>query len=215
LQWPGSVPCSSYGSIVISLRQFNPPREKAVLAWLLLLVALACCAAGLLVTPAITGPVILAVLAEGAAFALAYPLGYATIKLVLSLRRPAAAAGRPRRLRRRAALMGADDRQRRHPAAAAGARRAAAIAPLAAGVATAMVGPVMVMAANALMPTPPERRSSTTRCRWVGVAGQLAGVPALELRRWLRSSGRRATAAHTAAPLVPHHHPTHQPFWPP
>jgi hypothetical protein len=51
-----------------------------VLAWLLLLVTLACCAAGLLVTPAITGPVILAVLAEGAAFTLAYPLGYATIK---------------------------------------------------------------------------------------------------------------------------------------
>jgi hypothetical protein len=51
--------------------QFNPPRDKAVLAWLLLLVTLACCAAGLLVTPAITGPVILAVLAEGAAFALA------------------------------------------------------------------------------------------------------------------------------------------------
>jgi hypothetical protein len=81
-----------------------------VLAWLLLLVTLACCAAGLLVTPAITGPVILAVLAEGAAFTLAYPLGYATIKLVLSLRQPAAAAGRPRRLRRRAAPMGAGDR---------------------------------------------------------------------------------------------------------
>jgi hypothetical protein len=74
-----------------------------VLAWLLLLVTLACCAAGLLVTLAITRPLTLAVLAEGAAFALAYPLGGATIGLVLNLRRPAAAAGRPGRLRRRAA----------------------------------------------------------------------------------------------------------------
>jgi hypothetical protein len=90
-----------------------------VLAWLLLLVTLACCAAGLLVTLAITRPLTLAVLAEGAAFALAYPLGYATIGLVLSLRRPAAAAGRPGQLRRRAAPMGASDRLRRHPAAAA------------------------------------------------------------------------------------------------
>ena len=88
-------------------------------------------------------------LAEGAAFALAYQLGYATIGLVLSLRRPAAAAGRPRRLRRRAASMGAGDRLRRHPAAVAGARRAAALVPLAAEVATAVVGPVIVMAANA------------------------------------------------------------------
>ena len=48
-----------------------------------------CCAAGLLVTLAVTRPLTLAVLAEGAAFALAYPLGYATIGLVLTLRRPA------------------------------------------------------------------------------------------------------------------------------
>jgi hypothetical protein len=43
-----------------------------------------------------------------------------------------------------------------------------------------------------------------------GVAGRLAGVPALELRRWPRSSGRVATAAHTAAP-GPHHHPPTSP----
>jgi hypothetical protein len=42
-----------------------------------------------------------------------------------------------------------------------------------------------------------------------GVAGRLAGVPALELRRWPRSSGRRATAAHTAAPGPPS--PSHPP----
>ncbi len=60
-----------------------------MLARLLLLVTLGCCAAGLLVTLAVTLPLTLAVLARGAAFALAYPLGYATIGLVLSVRRPA------------------------------------------------------------------------------------------------------------------------------
>src|SRR6266511_1414868 len=64
-------------------------RTKTVLARLLLLVTLGCCAAGLLVTLAVTLPLTLAVLARGAAFALAYPLGYATIGLVLSVRRPA------------------------------------------------------------------------------------------------------------------------------
>jgi hypothetical protein len=48
-----------------------------------------CCAAGLVATLAVTRPLTLGVLAEGAAFALAFPLGYATVGLVLSLRRPA------------------------------------------------------------------------------------------------------------------------------
>jgi hypothetical protein len=64
-------------------------RTKTVLAWSLWLAALGCCAAGLLVTLAVTRPLTIGVLADGAAYALAFPLGYATIGLVLSLRRPA------------------------------------------------------------------------------------------------------------------------------
>jgi len=60
-----------------------------VLAWSLWLAAFGCCAAGLAVTLAVTRPLTFGVLAEGAARALVYPLGYATIGLVLSLRRPA------------------------------------------------------------------------------------------------------------------------------
>jgi hypothetical protein len=60
-----------------------------VLAWSLWLAAFGCCAAGLLVTLAVTRPLTIGVLADGAAYALAFPLGYATIGLVLSLRRPA------------------------------------------------------------------------------------------------------------------------------
>jgi hypothetical protein len=65
------------------------PRTRTLLAWSLWLAALGCCAAGLAVTLAVTRPLTIGVLAEGAARALAYPLGYATIGLVLSLRRPA------------------------------------------------------------------------------------------------------------------------------
>jgi hypothetical protein len=53
------------------------------------LVTFGCCAAGLVVTLVVTRPLTLAVLAEGAAFALVFPLGYASVGLVLSLRRPA------------------------------------------------------------------------------------------------------------------------------
>ena len=60
-----------------------------MLAWSLWLATLGCCAAGLAVTLAVTRPLTIAVLVEGAAKALAYPLGYATIGLVLTLRRPA------------------------------------------------------------------------------------------------------------------------------
>jgi hypothetical protein len=65
------------------------PRTRTVLAWLLWLATMACCAAGLVVTLAVTRPLTAGVLAEGAAFALAFPLGYATVGLVLTLRRPA------------------------------------------------------------------------------------------------------------------------------
>jgi hypothetical protein len=61
----------------------------AVLAWSLWLAAFGCCAAGLLVTLALTRPLTVGVLADGAAYAVAFPLGYATIGLVLALRRPA------------------------------------------------------------------------------------------------------------------------------
>jgi hypothetical protein len=64
-------------------------RTRTLLAWSLWLATFACCAAGLVVTLLLTRPLTLAVLAEGAAFAAAFPLGYATIGLVLSLRRPA------------------------------------------------------------------------------------------------------------------------------
>ena len=58
-------------------------------AWLLWLATMTACAAGLVVTLVVTRPLTTAVLAEGAAFALAFPLGYATVGLVLGLRRPA------------------------------------------------------------------------------------------------------------------------------
>jgi hypothetical protein len=59
-----------------------------MLAWSLWLATLGCCAAGLAVTLAVVRPLTVAVLAEGAARALVYPLGYATVGLVLTLRRP-------------------------------------------------------------------------------------------------------------------------------
>ena len=65
-----------------------PTRTRTVLAWSLWLATVGCCAAGLAVTLAVVRPLTLAVLAEGAARALVYPLGYATVGLVLTLRRP-------------------------------------------------------------------------------------------------------------------------------
>jgi hypothetical protein len=66
-----------------------PPRTRNALAWLLWLATMACCAAGLVVTLFVTRPLTAGVLLSGAAFALAFPLGYATIGLVMTLRRPA------------------------------------------------------------------------------------------------------------------------------
>jgi hypothetical protein len=65
-----------------------PTRTRTMLAWSLWLATLGCCAGGLAVTLAVVRPLTVAVLAEGAARALVYPLGYATVGLVLSLRRP-------------------------------------------------------------------------------------------------------------------------------
>jgi hypothetical protein len=58
------------------------------LAWALWLVTFGCCAAGLLVTLAIYRPLTLAVLVEGAIYAFFFVLGFATVGLVLALRRP-------------------------------------------------------------------------------------------------------------------------------
>jgi hypothetical protein len=60
-----------------------------MLAWLLFAATFGCLAAGLVVTVALVRPLTIAVLAEGAARALAYPLGSATVGLILGLRRPA------------------------------------------------------------------------------------------------------------------------------
>jgi hypothetical protein len=65
------------------------PRMTTVLAWSLWLIAFGCCAGGLVVTLFVTRPLTVAVLAEGAVRALVFPLGFATIGLVLTLRRPA------------------------------------------------------------------------------------------------------------------------------
>jgi hypothetical protein len=64
-------------------------RSRTTLAWSLWLATFGCCAAGLLVTLALIRPLTLGVLAEGAAFALAFPLGFATVGLVMTLRLPA------------------------------------------------------------------------------------------------------------------------------
>ena len=64
------------------------PRTMVVLAWALWLVTFGCCAAGLLVTLAIYRPLTLAVLAEGALYAFFFVLGFATVGLMLALRRP-------------------------------------------------------------------------------------------------------------------------------
>jgi hypothetical protein len=64
-------------------------RNRTLLAWSLWLGTMGCLLGGLLVTLAVTRPLTVGVLVEGAARALVYPLGYATIGLVLTLRRPA------------------------------------------------------------------------------------------------------------------------------
>jgi hypothetical protein len=60
-----------------------------MLAWSLWLASMGCCAAGLVAALLWIRPLTLGLLAGGAAGALAFPVGYATVGLVLSLRRPA------------------------------------------------------------------------------------------------------------------------------
>jgi hypothetical protein len=64
------------------------PRTKAALAWALWLVTFGCCAAGLGVTLAVYRPLTVAVLVEGAVYAVFFVLGFATVGLVVALRRP-------------------------------------------------------------------------------------------------------------------------------
>jgi hypothetical protein len=64
-------------------------RTRTTLAWSLWLATFGCCAGGLVVTLALTRPLTLGILAEGAAFALAFPLGFASVGLVMTLRLPA------------------------------------------------------------------------------------------------------------------------------
>jgi len=59
-----------------------------VVAWGLWLGTMALCAAGLVTALVVTRPVTFQVLADGAVFAVAFPLSYATVGLVLGLRRP-------------------------------------------------------------------------------------------------------------------------------
>jgi hypothetical protein len=64
-------------------------RTKTLLAWSLWLATLACCAGGLLAALLWIRPLTPGLLATGAGGALAFPLGYATVGLILGLRRPA------------------------------------------------------------------------------------------------------------------------------
>ena len=65
------------------------PRTRTLLAWSLWLASMGCCAGGLLAALLWVRPLTLGTLTGGAATALAFPVGYATVGLVLSLRRPA------------------------------------------------------------------------------------------------------------------------------
>jgi hypothetical protein len=65
------------------------PRTKTVLAWSLWLASMGCCAGGLLAALLWVRPLTPEPLTKGAATALAFPVGFATVGLVLSLRRPA------------------------------------------------------------------------------------------------------------------------------
>ena len=64
-------------------------RTRSLLAWSLWLATLACCAGGLVAALVWVRPLTAGLLAGVAGVALAYPLGYATVGLVVALRRPA------------------------------------------------------------------------------------------------------------------------------
>jgi hypothetical protein len=65
------------------------PRRRTALAVALWLATMSACAAGLVVALLITVPLTAQVIADGALYALGFPLGYATVGLILTLRRPA------------------------------------------------------------------------------------------------------------------------------
>jgi hypothetical protein len=65
-----------------------PSRTGKVLVWALWLASMGCCAAGLVVALLVARPLTAQVVLDGALFAFA-PFGYATVGLVLTLRRPA------------------------------------------------------------------------------------------------------------------------------
>jgi hypothetical protein len=64
-------------------------RARTLLAWSLFLATLACCLGGLVVAGIFIRPFTAAALAKSAADTLAFPLGFASIGLLLGLRRPA------------------------------------------------------------------------------------------------------------------------------
>jgi hypothetical protein len=64
-------------------------RARTVAAWALWLATMGCCAAGLAVALVVARPLTATVLLDGALFAVGFPLGYAAVGLVLTLRRPA------------------------------------------------------------------------------------------------------------------------------
>src|SRR4029450_4888376 len=100
---PGSSPAAASavtipyrGSAILDRTQHRPgedqtvtmqPRTRTLLAWSLWVATFGCCAAGLAVTLALVRPLTIGVLTGGATRALAFPLGYATVGLVLTLRR--------------------------------------------------------------------------------------------------------------------------------
>ncbi|HEY7607530.1 MAG TPA: hypothetical protein VID07_12260, partial [Actinomycetes bacterium] len=65
------------------------PRPRRLLAWALWAATMGGCAAGLVVALLVARPLTAQVLLDGALYALGFPLGYATVGLVLTLRRPA------------------------------------------------------------------------------------------------------------------------------
>ena len=64
-------------------------RDRTKLAWLLFQATLGCCVGGLVATLVFTRPLTAVALVMSAGFAVAFPLGFAAIGLVLGLRRPA------------------------------------------------------------------------------------------------------------------------------
>ena len=64
------------------------PRNRTVLAWALWLATMGSCVAGLVVALLVARPLTAQVIGDGALYAVV-PLGYATVGLILTLRRPA------------------------------------------------------------------------------------------------------------------------------